>query len=382
MTSTAALDPVIIEELTRSFCSDLQEHTRELEIGGDLPLGVAELLTKHRLTSLCLPERLGGRGGSLGNLVIVVERVAAVDAATGWCLFIMATAPWLLCHATPQLTGEVFADPEARIAGGLAPTGTARTVERGGYVVDGRWAFGSGVNRADWVVVHVTLPEHTTARSAFALIPASEVSYREPWDGLGLDASGSGAFGIEHLMVPAGRFLSDVSGPATWPEPMFRMSFRATFAAGAAVLLGIASHALEEFTSLAAQKRPTYGRGLLADQDRTRALVADCWAQVSAARFLLHQSVLGLEAACADGAPSVRLQAELRIAICTVRQLCLSVVDRLHFSAGGSAAQHSSGFAKLLRDAHTASQHHMFGDDVRELAGAVLLGHTEDGARL
>jgi hypothetical protein len=35
---------------------------------------------------------------------------------------------------------------------------------------------------------------------------------------------------------------------------------------------------------------------------------------------------------------------------------------------------HTDRFARLLRDAHTASQHHMFSDDMSSVAGAVLLG--------
>ncbi|MDX2547630.1 acyl-CoA dehydrogenase family protein [Streptomyces sp. WI04-05B] len=362
-----------VGELIDKVCLELRAHSAALELPGDFPEEVADLLSRSGLTALCLPRRYGGRGGRLRDLVTAVERVATVDAASAWCLFIMGTAPWLLCHATPELVAEVYARPDTRIGGALAPTGTVRRGDDG-YVVEGRWAFGSGVNSCQWVAVHAVFADEPVPRSAFVVVPTSEIAYREPWDGLGLASSGSGLFAVDALTVPAHRVVSSLSGPPAWPDLVFRMSFRATFAACAAVPLGIATEMLTTFTDHARSKRPTFGNGLLADQPHAQALVAESWGTVHAARALLYQSVDRLEEACADGTPSVRHQAELRIAMNTVRAGCLRVVDRLHLAAGGGAAKRESRFARLLCDAHTASQHAMFGAELTALSGAVLLG--------
>lgn len=343
---------------------------------------MAQRLSEAGLTSLCLPERLGGRGGNLSDLVRAVERVAAADASTAWCLFIMATAPWLLCHARPELVAEVYADPRVRIGGALAPTGTIRPGGDGSWTVEGSWAFGSAVNACQWVAVHAVFAEEPDPRSGFVLLPTSAITRREPWDGLGLVASGSGTFGVEARGVPSHRVITGLGGPPRWPEAPFRMSFRSTFAACAAVLLGIAGEMLDRFAGHARGKRPTFGRGLLAEQPQTRTLVAECWGSLHAARALLYQSVARIEDSCADRGPEAREQAELRIAMNIVRASALGVVDRLHLAAGGAAALRRSWPARLLRDAHTASQHYMFGAEITELAGAVLLGQQVPGGRL
>ena len=355
-------------------CDALRGHRGALAEACELPTAVADLLSRSGLVDLCVPRRFGGGDGDLADLVAAVERVATVDAATGWCLFIFGTAPWLFAHAGVDLVAEVYARPGVRVAGALAPTGTLRRADDG-FVLDGRWAFGSGVSVCDWVAVHAILADAPEPRSAFAVLPAADIGYREPWDGLGLTASGSGVFGIRERFVPAYRLIAGMAGPAAWPEPQFRMSFRATFAACAAVLLGIAADALETFIGFAGSKRPTYGHGLLAEQPQVQALVARCWGGLASARALLYQTVLEVRAACDGGAaPTSRQQAQLRIAMNGVRATCLSIVDSIHLAAGGGAAVHTDRFARLLRDAHTASQHHMFSDDLSSVAGAVLLG--------
>jgi alkylation response protein AidB-like acyl-CoA dehydrogenase len=363
-----------LAEVLDAVCAEVRKQSAWFDVAGDFPVQVADALSASGLTALCLPRALGGRGGSLRELVTAVEQVASVDAATAWCTFIMGTAPWLLCRAEPELVSEVYAGPDSRIAGALAPTGTLSRRD-GEFALTGRWTFGSAVNACDWVAVHAVFAEEGERRSAFALVPTTQLSYREPWDGMGLRASGSGAFGIVDLPVPAHRLVASLSSPPRWPEPVFRVPFRATFAACAAVLLGIAAEALAVFTDYAPQKHGTFGSGALAQQPYVQSLVAECWGALHAARALLYSTVDELEAACADGGtPTLRQQAQLRIAMNTVRSNCLGVVDRIHHAAGGSASLDGSRFAQLLRDAHTASQHHMFGEAITALAGSALLG--------
>lgn len=381
MTTLLAGTDVPLDEVLDNVCFGLREQAAQLDVPGDLPVAAADLISQSGLTALCLPRSSGGRGSGLSDLVTAVERVAAIDGAVAWCLFIMGTAPWLLCHATPELISEVYPRPDSRVAGALAPTGQLRR-SGDGYVLTGRWTFGSGLNACNWVAVHAVIAGEPGARSAFALVPASSVSYREPWDGLGLAASGSGAFGITDLFVPAHRLIPSLSGAPVWPGPAFRVPFRATFVACAAVLLGIATDMLAVFIEQARKKRPVFGAGLLSQQSHVQQLVAESWGALHSARALLYLAVGNLERACVTGTPGIGRQAELRIAMNTVRASCLAVVDRLHLAAGGGASLSGSRFARLLRDAHTASQHHMFSDTVTVLAGSVLLGHDVPDGQL
>lgn len=349
----------------------------ELQQAHELPARVAELLSSSGLTSMCLPRRLGGGGMGLSALVRVVETVSAADASTGWCLFIYATAPWLLDGADVRLLRDVYAHPGVRVAGALAPAGVARPTTRG-YLLSGIWAFGSGLSACDWVGANAWVEGSSRRSSAFFLIPVADVDHQLPWDGMGLQASGSGAFEIREVVVPSHRRVDHpASSSAAWPEASFRLSFRATFAAAAAVLLGVADEMLMEFTALAQRKTPTFAPDLLAQLPATCSIVSRTTSALGGARALLQETAAAAERACADGrTPSSRQQALLRSAINHVRRTCLDVVDRLHLASGGSGVDEGSRAGRLLRDAHTASQHHMFSAGIDELAGAALLGQA------
>jgi len=346
---------------------------------GDPSGAVAELLSSSGLVSLCLPARLGGGGAGLLTLVDAVESVATVDASVAWCLFITATAPWLLAHADTWAVEEVYVNPGARIAGALAPTGTAQR-DGDDFVVNGRWAFGSGVSTCHWLAVHVRLVGEDD--SAFALVPADAVAYREPWDGLGLWGTGSGAFGIEDARVPPHRMIRRLDGAASWDEEPFRLPFRATFAAAAAVLLGLAAGALHSFVELASAKTPTFGRRRLADDPRVQLLVSDLTGELLAARASLRASVQLLCKSVVEGKADDLLRAQLRVAVNHARRASIHVIDGVHGAAGSTAIDGSSIFARALRDVHTAGQHYLFSDEIGELAGSVILGNPADEARL
>jgi alkylation response protein AidB-like acyl-CoA dehydrogenase len=331
------------------------------EIGGlvpavagrrELPVEIADVLST--LTGTCLPARLGGAGRPLTELVRLVEAVSRVDAGVGWCLFILGSAPWLWRCADDRLLAEI--GPHTRLAGSLAPAGTARRT-RSGYVVDGSWPFGSAVGVAHQVVVRAVVPDEGPR---CLVVPRADVTTR-PWDGAGLALSGSGAFRLDEVEVPAYRVLGDLDGPSRWPE--LCTPFRATFAAGAAVLIGIAAAAVAE---VARAHRPGID-----------ALVGWAASTVQAARAALTDAVRRVQA---GGNPYA--QAGLRLAVVRVREYCLDVVDRLHLAAGAAVTAGTSVLGRLFADAHTASQHKMFGGDVDRLGGAALLGRPDPTGHL
>jgi len=56
-------------------------------------------------------------------------------------------AGYLREEAALAIQGE---NPDAIIAGGIHPTGKATVVD-GGYLIQGEWAYASGIRHADWV---------------------------------------------------------------------------------------------------------------------------------------------------------------------------------------------------------------------------------------
>ena len=81
----------------------------------------------------------------------VVEELSTVDGAVGWLAGVGGSVNAIVSGWVSADVGRtVFCmDPIGFIAGAGAPTGTARPTD-GGYLVSGRWQFGSGSPHACW----------------------------------------------------------------------------------------------------------------------------------------------------------------------------------------------------------------------------------------
>ena len=98
---------------------------------------------------------------------------------------------WNVAHFPDQVQDEVFADPDVRICGTLAPTGTA-TPKDGGIVVSGSWAFNSGAAHSGWKLLSAILPTADGgAEPIMALVPIGDLTLVDDWDVAGLRGTGS-----------------------------------------------------------------------------------------------------------------------------------------------------------------------------------------------
>ena len=124
-------------------------------------------------------------------------------------------------------------DKAACIATSAAPTGKAAAAP-GGYRLDGRWSWCSGLRHSQWIMigglVHRPGEDHPDMR--LYLVPVSELTQDDTWYCAGLRASGSNTAVLDNVFVPEHRSVSfgtlrDASSPgaATNPNPIYRTPF-------------------------------------------------------------------------------------------------------------------------------------------------------------
>src|SRR5262249_62118254 len=87
-----------------------------------------------------------------GRVCCVVGGFPRADGSVGWCTMIptgfSSFVGWLDADGgRPGAGGPA----NMRIAGSIRPLGRARRIE-GGYRLEGRWDFASGVNHANWLL--------------------------------------------------------------------------------------------------------------------------------------------------------------------------------------------------------------------------------------
>lgn len=135
-----------------------------------------------------------------------------------------------------------------------------QTVEvDGGYLLSGRWTFGSNSPHANWfcggaVVIKNGAPVMLTPevpRVTLCLFPRDSVTIIDTWRTTGLRGTGSHDYAVQDVFVPEGRTFWFSEEPRE-PGSLYRMPIVASYGlAIAAVTVGIAQHMLEAFRALA-----------------------------------------------------------------------------------------------------------------------------------
>jgi len=357
------------------------EHRADLARGPDLPTPIADALHAAGLTRLWLPRAYGGAELPPDDYIRVVEAVAQLDGAVGWCASIAASGARLAGLLPPEAAGQMFGPGRRGLSGSVNPTGSAVEASHG-YRVSGRWNWGSFIRHSDWTGGMCILRDEQGAPRRdesgaplllAAIVPTETVTILGNWDGGGLRASGSHDFDFSGD-VPAERtiLLPGFQPMAQIPGLLYGLPFVTTFTLGITpVALGIARAAIDALVALAGRKTPAGTTAPLREQASVQGNVARAEALVRSARAFLFDAVGDYWAAAQRGDAG---DVAVRLACWNAAQASKRAVLLMYEAAGGSAADDRQPFAACLRDIAAAGQHIAFAERNLEAAGRVFLG--------
>ena len=237
----------------------LAEHAPLSEKLGRLDEPTVEALSKTRLLRFACPRELGGCEADPVTGMEIFEAVTRIDGSVGWTLGILALTSAIAGAFLPVTTAQrIFARGVPPMAGLLAPIGKAEPVD-GGYRVTGRWAFGSGIHHADWVLTGAFVPgQPLPAGIRMVVLPRGQVAIHDNWQVAGLKASGSCDYSIENAFVPdemTFAFMDAIRGNAVTGGAALRLGVPAfVIPFHMAIALGIARRALDEITEQASRR--------------------------------------------------------------------------------------------------------------------------------
>ena len=339
-------------DAARRFAPEIAERSREFESLRRLPAELAAKLAQAGLFRMSIAEAYGGAERHPLEIIRVIEEVSRADGSVGWCVMIGQTTA-LLSGVIPERSARLIygSDRDVITGGAAAPTGKA-VAKNGGYVVDGRWQWGSGTQNCQWITgATIVLEEGRPSQTAsgepelrLMIFPAREVEILDTWDASGLRGSGSHDFQVRQVFVPGERAF-------TWPavapaieRALYYVPFFGMFAVCVcSVSLGIARRALDEFVALASAKTAAWDRRPLSQQVRVQIAVAEAEVALRSARALLFETVESAwEVASALKLPSAALRRDLRLAAANVAWQAVKAVELAYHAAGGSAVHSSS----------------------------------------
>jgi alkylation response protein AidB-like acyl-CoA dehydrogenase len=368
----------------RGLAPEIIARADEIETGRRLPADLAQKFAETGMFRIALPKALNGDELHPADIVRVIEEIARADGSAGWCVMIGGTTATLAAFLSDRWAHEIYGTNANVITGGSTPpTGKAIPVQDG-YRVTGRWQWGSGTHNCQWIWGSTLIMEgdkpRKTATGELEIhlmgFAANQVEILDTWNTSGLRGTGSHDFQVKDAFVPEGRSIILGGTPPVIKTPLYRFPYFGLLAVGVcAVALGIARRAIDELTTLAAQKVPTWTQRPLAQRALTQTQVAEAEAALRSARaFVLETIDAAWDLAVAGEQLTIESRRDLRLAAAHATFQSVKAVDLMYEAGGGSAIHTSSPLQRCFRDVHVVTQHIMVNRSVYEQTGRLYLG--------
>lgn len=372
-------------DVAAGYAEEIAARSSEIEAERWLPQDLAERLAADKLYNVCNPGDFGGPDGTPRTYAEVVEVLARADASVGWCSFIATTSAISMASAGTDAMRALLCEPGAIAAGVFAPMGRARATVRDGvqgYLVSGRWAWGSGSQNARWIGGGCLLEdddgivrdERGVPRNVSMIFRAEDVEFLNTWDVMGLQGTGSTDFQVTDVFVPADRTVDRYGRPRS-ERPIFRFPAFGMLAIGiGAVALGAARGAVDDFEAFAGKKVPQGNSRTLAEKPATQKDVARAEAAIRSGRAFFYEAIGEAWEGAVSGEVTTDHRRDLRLAITNAVVSAKTAVDLIHELAGGTSVYRRSPIQRRFRDIHVATQHMMVNQSTFETVGRLLLG--------
>jgi 3-hydroxy-9,10-secoandrosta-1,3,5(10)-triene-9,17-dione monooxygenase len=227
----------------------------------------------------------------------LAQRLARGCLSSAWVGFNAASHAWMLAMWPSAAQDAIWGEsPGAVISSSLLyPAGKAVAVADGsGLLFSGKWAFSSGVDHADFVMLGAMLEVPGGAqKKVIGIVRKDQLTVIDTWHVSGLKGTGSKNLNGDGLFVPTdwvveNDSLSDGSAPgllgneaAVYRVPVFGMFPHLT----AAVMIGNAQGCYDEFLLGSAARRTTYSRTPAAQLVSLQMRVAKAGALIRSALY-------------------------------------------------------------------------------------------------
>jgi alkylation response protein AidB-like acyl-CoA dehydrogenase len=386
-------------EAARALQPIVSGYQDETERERRIPPPLVEQLRAAGFYSMVVPKELGGLEVNLVTFLRAAELMAEADGSVGWNLANSAVQQLIALSLPEAGVKEIYEHgPDTIIAGTAVPGGgTAHEVD-GGYVVTGRWPFGSGCRESTWMLGNFDILDgdgdqrRRAPDSSFMLrrgfFPTSECSIIDTWDMTGMRGTGSHDWSVTDQFIPVRRTV-EVPGRlllnqwSHWPGPFYALPVHALIGPHHSVVAtGIARAAIDALTDLAGAKVPRGRQGLLRDQPHIQEAVARAEALLGAAQTYRRAVIEDMWDTCAAGQESTLEQrARCRLAASFAVDSARQAMDLMYRAGGTTSSRRTHRLARCWRDLQVVGQAASVMPDWYALSGKALLG-LEPGPRL
>jgi indole-3-acetate monooxygenase len=379
-----------LEPLVRGFQNETERERR-------IPQQLVDQLRPLGFYSMVVPKALGGLQVDLLTFLHVAERMAQNDGSVGWNLANNAIGQLIALSLPPAGVEEIYADgPDTIIAGTAVPGGgTARPVD-GGYLVSGRWPFGSGCRESRWMMANFEVSDGDQLRLNPDGTPSlyrgffhpSECSILDNWNMTGMRGTGSHDWTVTDVFVPQrrtvlvdGRLL--VNQWYRWPGALYAVPVHALVGPHHSMIAtGVARAGIDALTELAGAKVPRGRTGLLREQVQVQDAVARAEALLGAGQAFRDVAVGDVwDTVAAGEQTTLQQRARCRIAATFAVDSARQAMDLMYRAGGTTSSRRNHQLARCWGDLHVVAQAASVAPEWYAVTGRALLG-LDPGTRL
>ncbi len=362
----------------RDIVPILRERAAASEEARGLTRDIEQLLHETGLFRLQQPKAFGGMECDFVTIIDVAAEIGRGCPSTAWNVGNLACHHWILGYFDPQTQHEVWdQNPDALIASSIAlAAGRGRKVD-GGFVVNGRWPFSSGVDNCDWNLLAVSVFDDSTRMPVdwrLCLVAKTDYEIIDTWHAMGMSATGSNDVEVRELFVPERRALPLVMcrgghrhpGGQLNRAPLYGIPIVAASAHPLApAALGAAEGAYELFQTAMANRAGTYTGARIVDFQAVQIKFGRARCLIDSARGLLRDSAIHLQAIAAAGdAPDLDTKLRYRAQVAFAVNQSREAVETLWSCYGANGLYSRDPLQRHLRDVLAINQHFSFNFDI------------------
>ena len=347
-----------IESLRTMFADNAETARRERRV----PVENIEALKQAGFFLALQPARWGGYELDPQDFFRMQMAIAECCMSTAWASGIIAVHAFQIALMDPRAQQDVWGDDiHTRVSSSYAPMGKVEPVE-GGFRFSGRWGWSSGCDHCSWALLGGILPDGTY-RSF--LVPQTDYRIEDTWHSMGLQGTGSNDIVVEDAFVPDYRTHKQSDGfEGTNPgvdedsAALYRLPWAQIFIRVVSTpAIGAARNALSLYNGLVKGKA-SGDVTKLAQDFGTQMRIADAKNSIVEMTTVLQANFDSMMGRLRNG-ETVSLEDRVlyRYQASLVIEKCMTVVDSLFSSAGGSSVFQGSAIQQCFLDIHTARAH-------------------------
>ena len=375
-------------QAARDLVPELRAHAKKTNDFRQPADESVEALIKAGLCGITRPRMYGGAELELSDQFDVGAILAEGCPSTAWDYIVWEVFNWIIGMMPKEGQDDVFGSGDVGLICGIFnPSGAKARVVDGGYMISGRWQFGSGSTHSSWGCVMGTIEGRTTPdgapESRMMVVPRDQYEVLDTWYVRGLGGTGSHDIYIgEEIFVPEHRTMTrfDMNGDPPGAKLHNAASFRVPITPGAhlaaaATSVGAARGAIADFKEYAS-KRVIVNGVKQSDTASAAIRIATALMEVEAAQLLFQRMIRDIEDGIRAGRQmTTEMRAKTRNVSAHVPNACKQVVTSMVAGAGSGAMRESSFLSAYLLDVTTMSSHFSTQYDLGpENYGRVLLG--------